>query len=60
MFTKTQLQNMNADRKYSSFGWIKNINTLDDKKMYTLSSTGNATISNGREYEAIAVITNKK
>lgn len=50
---------MNADRKYSSFGWIKNVYTLDDNKMYTLAPNGNVSINNGKEYEAIPVISNK-
>ena len=34
MFSKAQLFSMNYDKKYSSFGWIKNINELDEKKFY--------------------------
>jgi len=39
MFTKNKLLNMNSDTSYSSFGWIENINDLDDKNLYTLYAT---------------------
>jgi len=54
MFTKRQLINMNYDKKYSSFGWIKNIeNNNDDNKSYKLYATNEASLSSGRKYIAL-------
>lgn len=54
MFTKRQLSNMNSNIKYSSGGWIKNIdNNMDDNKLFKLYATNNASISSGREYIAL-------
>lgn len=54
MFSKSQLITMNYDKKYSSSGWIKNINSnLDDKKLFKLYATTNASLSSGREYIAL-------
>lgn len=55
MFTKTELYNMNYDPKYSSTGWIKNIDNknIDDKKLYKLYATNNSSISTGTEYIAL-------
>ena len=53
MFSKSQLLNMNNDTKYSSSGWIKNINDIDDKKLFNLYATKNASLSSGREYIAL-------
>jgi hypothetical protein len=44
---------MNYDKNYSSCGWIKNINDLDDNKIYKLYATKNATLSSGREFIAL-------
>jgi hypothetical protein len=53
MFTKTQLFDMNYDKKYSSFGWIKNIEkTCDDNKLFKLYATNKSSLS-GREYIAL-------
>ena len=52
MFTKNKLSIMNNDNKYSSFGWIKNINDLDDNKLYKLYATTNSSLR-GREYIAL-------
>ena len=62
MFTKSQLLNMNYDKKYSSSPWIKNADfsnshSLDDTKLYKLYATKNTSLSSGREY--IAFPTNK-
>ena len=53
MFTKRKLVTMNYDTQYSSVGWIKNINDLDDSKLYNLYATKNAALSSGREYIAL-------
>jgi hypothetical protein len=54
MFTKNQLLSMNSDKKYSSFGWITNIdNVKDDNKLYKLYATNNASLSSGREHIAL-------
>jgi hypothetical protein len=53
MFSKGQLLNMNNDKKYSSSGWIKNINDIDDKKLFNLYATKNASLSSGRQYIAL-------
>lgn len=54
MFTKSKLFNMNNDRKYSSFGWIKNLDsTMDDNKLYKLYPLKSTSITNGREYIAL-------
>ena len=53
MFSKAQLVSMNNDKKYSSFGWIKNINELDEKKFYKLYALKNSSLCNGRDYIAL-------
>lgn len=53
MFTTSKLIHMNNDKKYSSTPWIKNINNLDDKKLYNIYPTNNASLNSGREYIAI-------
>ena len=54
MFTKRQLTDMNYDKKYSSFGWIKNIeNNNDDNKLFKLYATNKSSLSSGREYIAL-------
>jgi hypothetical protein len=54
MFTKSKLFNMNNDRKYSSFGWIKNLDSnMDDNKLYKLYPLKSSSITNGREYIAL-------
>lgn len=53
MFSKSQLLNMNSDTKYSSSGWIKNINDIDDTKLFKLYATKNASLSSGRQYIAL-------
>jgi hypothetical protein len=56
MFTKRELLNMNCNQKYSSFGFIKNIendNSVNDNKLFKLYATNNASLSNGREYIAL-------
>ena len=53
MFSKNQLINMNYNKNFSSFGYIKNnMNELDDNKLYKLYATNNATLSGGREHMA--------
>ena len=52
MFTKSKLFNMNNDNRYSSFGWITNMNDLNDTKLYTLYATTNNSLC-GREYIAL-------
>ena len=57
MFTKSQINNMNYDTKFSSLPWIKiienkNINK-DDTNLYKLYPTNNFSISAGREYIAL-------
>lgn len=42
MFSKSQILNMNYDKKYSASPWIKNLNTLEDNKLYKLYATKNA------------------
>ena len=56
MFTKSKLLTMNYDKNYSSVGWIKNINDIDDSKIYNLYATKNASLSSGREYIALPSI----
>jgi hypothetical protein len=62
MFTKSQINNMNYDTKFSSLPWIKiienkNINrddiNRDDIDLYKLYPTNNFSISSGREYIAL-------
>jgi hypothetical protein len=57
MFTKRELLNMNCNNKYSAFGFIKNIENdnfnSNDKKLFKLYATNNASLSNGREYIAL-------
>jgi hypothetical protein len=53
MYSKSQLIKMNYDRNYSSSSWINNINSLDDKKLYNLHATTDASLSSGRKYVAI-------
>jgi hypothetical protein len=61
MFTKSQLNNMNYDMRFSSSPWIKiieikNIDTYkEDNYLYKLYPTNNHSISSGREYIAIPV-----
>ena len=59
MFTKSQLNNMNYDMRFSSSPWIKiieNKNTnKDDYDLYKLYPTNNFAISTGREYIALPV-----
>jgi hypothetical protein len=51
MFTKSQISNMNNDRKYASSPWIKSTeNNSDDKELFKLYATNNASISTCREY----------
>ena len=50
MFTKCQLLNMNCDKKYSSVKWIKNVENIDDSKLYILYATKNASFASGREF----------
>ena len=53
MFTKNQLLTMNSDKKYSSFGWITNVENIVDNKLYKLYATNNASLSSGREHIAL-------
>jgi hypothetical protein len=59
MFTKTQLNNMNYDMRFSSSPWIKIIaekNTdiyKENNDLYKLYPTNNSSISAGREYIAL-------
>ena len=53
MFTKSQLLAMNYDKKYSSFGWITNLENIRDNKLYKLYATNNASLSSGREHIAL-------
>lgn len=56
MFTKRELLNMNYNKKYSSSGFIKNIennNCVDDNKSFKLYATNKASLSSGREYIAL-------
>ena len=55
MYTKSQLESMNNNKKYSSSGWIKNIDNIDNNKVYKIYATSNATLSSGREYIALPV-----
>ena len=43
---------MNYDKKYSSVGWIKNINEINDDKLFKLYATNYSSLS-GREYIAL-------
>ena len=57
MFTKSQLNNMNYDMRFSSSPWItiivdKNTNKENDN-LYKLYPTNNSSISTGREYIAL-------
>jgi hypothetical protein len=58
MFTKSQLNNMNYDMRFSSSHWIKiieNKNTdtyKEDSDLYKLYPTNKYSISTGREYIA--------
>jgi hypothetical protein len=53
MYTQRQLLNMNSSSQYSSLGgWIKNIDNLDDSKLYKLYATNDSSISSGRQYIA--------
>lgn len=53
MYTTSKLISMNYDRKYSSGGWIKNINNLDDNKIYSLYATKDSSLGSGRKYIAL-------
>jgi len=59
MFTKSQLNNMNYDMRFSSSPWItiiegKNTDTYkEDSDLYKLYPTNNFSISTGREYIAL-------
>ena len=59
MFTKSQLNNMNYDMRFSSSPWItiiadKNTYThKEDNDLYKLYPTNNSSISTGREYIAL-------
>ena len=59
MFTKSQLNNMNYDMRFSSSPWItiiedKNTNTYkENNDLYKLYPTNNCSISTGREYIAL-------
>ena len=59
MFTKSQLNNMNYDMRFSSSPWIKiieNKNTnKDDYDLYKLYPTNNYSVSTGREYIAVPI-----
>ena len=53
MFTRSQINNMNYDMRFSSSPWITIIeNVKDNYDLYKLYSTNNCSISNGREYIA--------
>ena len=57
MFTKSQLNNMNYDMRFSSSPWItiivdKKTNKENDN-LYKLYPTNNSSISTGREYIAL-------
>ena len=59
MFTKSQINNMNYDMRFSSSPWItiiesKNTDTYkDNSDLYKLYPTNNCSISTGREYIAL-------
>ena len=57
MFTKSQLNNMNYDMRFSSSPWITIIadkNTYkENDDLYKLYPTNNFSISTGREYIAL-------
>lgn len=53
MFTKSQLINMNNNKNLSSTPWIKNIDKIDNNKVYKIYATSNASLSSGREYIAL-------
>lgn len=53
MFTKNKLLTMNYDSKYSSSGWIKNINDINSDKLYKLYATKDSSLSSGRKYIAL-------
>ena len=57
MFTKSQLNNMNYDMRFSSSPWITIIadkNTYkENDDLYKLYPTNNCSISTGREYIAL-------
>ena len=61
MFTKSQLNNMNYDMRFSSSPWIKiienkNMNmNKDDYDLYKLYPTNNYSVSTGREYIAVPI-----
>ena len=61
MFTKSQLNNMNYDMRFSSSPWIKiienkNMNmNKDDYDLYKLYPTNNYSVSTGREYIAFPI-----
>ena len=50
VFTKTEIQNMNNNEKFSYKEWIINVGNLDDNKLYKIYPTNNSSISNGRIY----------
>ena len=57
MFTKSQLNNMNYDMRFSSSPWITIIEGKNTDKrdydLYKLYPTNNYSISTGREYIAL-------
>ena len=55
MFTKSQLNNMNYDMRFSSSPWITIIENknIDNNNLYCLYPTNNNSISTGREYIAL-------
>ena len=54
MYTTRQLISMNCDKKYSASKWIKNAeDNLDDKKIYKLYATREASLSSGRIHIAL-------
>lgn len=57
MYTKSQLESMNNNKKYSSTRWITNLNNIDYKdnnKLFNIFPTYNASLS-GREYIAFPI-----
>ena len=53
MFTKSQINNMNYDMKYSSSPWITVVKDKNTTDLYKLYPTNNISISSGREYIAL-------
>ena len=56
MFTKSQLNNMNYDMRFSSSPWITIIENAKEKNdLYKLYATNNSSLSLGREYIAFPI-----